>query len=77
MHEQNRLYCVTCEKLAEVRQSQKHEGHEVKKGVSNDELLHPTEFLTPLENTKKEAQFLFSKTAVQTMVSILKDMKFR
>lgn len=55
----------------------KHDNHDLKGTMSDYELQHPSEWLVPLDNPKKEAQFLFSKSAVETIVGILEDLGYR
>lgn len=54
-----------------------HKNHNVKKNVCDYELHNPSTWLNPLDNPKKEAQFLFSRTAVQTIVDILSNLGCR
>lgn len=76
--ENRRLYCKTCNVLAVKGESDsKHENHDKKDAVSDYELHHPSEWLSPLDNPKKEAQFLFSKIAVKTIVKILFNLRYR
>lgn len=70
----NRAYCHTCEKLFLITDKLKHNDHEVMENLSNHKMMHPTEILKPLENSKKEAQYLFSAKTVQDIVNILNDL---
>ena len=69
-----RAYCYTCEKLFSTSQKQKHNDHEIIEDISDYLMTHPSELLKPLENSKKEAQYLFSKAAVQDIVNLLTDL---
>lgn len=55
----------------------KHKEHSLKESVSDYEIQHPSEWLTPLDNPKKEAQFLFSKNSVETIIEILWNIGYR
>lgn len=76
--ENRRYYCKSCDVLAiKGEDDLKHEKHDLKENVSDYELQHPSEWLTPLDNPKKEAQFLFSKIAVETIVEILWNLGYK
>ncbi|XP_044758555.1 rRNA N6-adenosine-methyltransferase ZCCHC4 [Coccinella septempunctata] len=70
--ENQRIYCNTCETLDIVDAS--HKDHDIKSGVTDYELEHPSEFLTPLEDSKKEAQYLFSKKCVKSIIEMLEHL---
>lgn len=72
-----RIYCHTCNKLDLSENKSEHTKHTFKEKVTNYELLHPSELLVPLDNPKKEAQFLFSKVAVKTIVDILANLQLK
>ena len=66
-----RYYCKTCSKFDLPNYKKKHEEHEIIENVSDYDLIHPTKFLEPLENSKKEAQYLFSDASVKIITDIL------
>jgi hypothetical protein len=66
-----RIYCHTCEKLLMITEKEKHKDHEIRQNISDYLMTHPSEILKPLENSKKEAQYLFSKKTVTDIISIL------
>lgn len=76
--ENMRYYCKNCDVLAVKGENDgKHDKHDLKENLSDYELQHPSEWLVPLENPKKEAQFLFSKNSVGTIVDILWNLGYR
>lgn len=69
-----RFYCHTCEQLVlknEKDELSNHKGHDLKEGLTDYEMKHPTEFLKPLNNAKQEAQYFFSKQSTEDIVNIL------
>ncbi|CAD6226802.1 GSCOCG00005920001-RA-CDS [Cotesia congregata] len=68
---ERRAYCHTCEKLISVNEISKHPEHEVVKNISNDQMYNPTTLLKPRTDSKKEAQYLFSKKATSEIVDLL------
>lgn len=66
-----RAYCHVCEKLFLTSDKEKHNGHQITENLSDYQMTHPTEILKPLEDSKKEAQYLFSKKAVKDIVDLL------
>ncbi|KAL5470731.1 hypothetical protein EMCRGX_G028743 [Ephydatia muelleri] len=71
-----RRYCHTCERLVLKSDTQQHEGHHVKEGVFDKELSHPTSILTPLDNRKSQAQYYFSTSTVEFLVSELRRLSY-
>ncbi|XP_068914450.1 rRNA N6-adenosine-methyltransferase ZCCHC4 [Tenebrio molitor] len=69
-----RAYCHTCSSFQLTKFWNKHENHELVKGVTDYQIDHPSEFLPPLEDAKKEAQFLFSEASVKVIVEMLKQL---
>lgn len=73
-HATSRGYCDTCKELYIVAQSKKHlKDHRVIMSLTDEQLANPTTWLPPLENDQREAQYLFSKKAVSTVLGILKN----
>lgn len=68
-----RRYCHTCETFLLELEWEKHEDHNVKEGLLNEELNHPSSFLVPLDNRKSQAQYYFSTS---TVVSELQRLSF-
>ncbi|XP_011165314.2 rRNA N6-adenosine-methyltransferase ZCCHC4 [Solenopsis invicta] len=68
---ENRCYCHNCEKLIFKFEKDKHTDHEVTENLTDYQLHHPTELLKPLENAKKEAQYLFSKKSTENIINML------
>ncbi|KPJ07057.1 Zinc finger CCHC domain-containing protein 4 [Papilio machaon] len=77
-HATSRAYCDTCKELYIVAQSKKHlKDHKVIMSLTDEQLANPTIWLPPLENDQREAQYLFSKKAVSTVLGILKNNNIR
>ena len=77
---ENRCYCYTCEQLIskiEKDMMNKHKNHDIKEGLTNYQLRHPTEILKPLENSRQEAQYFFTKQSTEDIVNILLKLKAR
>ncbi|KAF3429895.1 hypothetical protein E2986_07265 [Frieseomelitta varia] len=77
---ENRCYCHTCEQLiskTEKDMTNKHKTHNVKEGLTDYQLKHPTEILKPLENSRHEAQYFFTKQSTKEIVNILLKLKAR
>ncbi|KAF5299422.1 hypothetical protein FQA39_LY11568 [Lamprigera yunnana] len=72
-----RRYCQTCDMFVVLKYRDKHNRHKICTNISDYVLTHPSEFLAPLENPRKEAQFLFSKVAVQTIIDIIKQQSLK
>ncbi|KAJ8951551.1 hypothetical protein NQ318_020424 [Aromia moschata] len=68
-----RIYCNTCSQF--VSNNEKHVDHNLLKGINDHQINHPSELLPALEDAKKEAQFLFSKSSVETLVNIFRNLK--
>ncbi|CAK9824439.1 rRNA N6-adenosine-methyltransferase ZCCHC4 [Anthophora retusa] len=69
-----RCYCYTCEQLickTEIDNTSKHKNHDIKIGLTDYEMTHPTEILKPLENSRQEAQYFFTKKSTEDIVNIL------
>ncbi|KAJ3663199.1 hypothetical protein Zmor_007503 [Zophobas morio] len=72
-----RGYCHTCLEFQLKKFWEKHKEHNFITNITDHQLEHPSEFLPPLEDTKKEAQFLFSASSVQGIVDIFKQLKYK
>ncbi|XP_012280842.1 zinc finger CCHC domain-containing protein 4 [Orussus abietinus] len=66
-----RTYCHKCEKFIFISEEERHKDHEKSTNLTDYLMHHPTEILRPLEDTKKEAQYLFSKKTVENVANIL------
>lgn len=69
-----RLYCHTCQKLLHVSDKSWHAKHDLLENISDHLMSHPTELLKPLDDSKHEAQYFFSKKAVKDLIGILKSL---
>ncbi|KAG5876380.1 hypothetical protein JTB14_032191 [Gonioctena quinquepunctata] len=74
---EKRLFCHTCEQLLDISGNTSHQEHHLQKGLTDYQLRHPSELLPPLENSKKEAQYLFSRSTVATLVDILGNIGYK
>lgn len=66
-----RMYCHDCGRLSFISEKQKHRSHDVSEGLTDHQMSHPTEILKPLDNPKKEAQYLFSEQSTRNIVDML------
>ncbi|XP_044252568.1 rRNA N6-adenosine-methyltransferase ZCCHC4 isoform X2 [Tribolium madens] len=73
----DRAYCHTCSSFQLKKFWDKHMEHDFVINISDYQIKHPSEFLSPLEDAKKEAQFLFSRASVRVIVDIFKCLKYR
>ncbi|XP_050351337.1 rRNA N6-adenosine-methyltransferase ZCCHC4 [Nymphalis io] len=75
-HPSDRAYCNTCQELYIISQSRKHlKDHRVVMPLTEEQLSHPTSFLPPLEDNQREAQYIFTKKSVSTVLGIMKNNK--
>ncbi|XP_026488135.2 rRNA N6-adenosine-methyltransferase ZCCHC4 [Vanessa tameamea] len=75
-HPSDRAYCNTCQELYIISQSRKHaKDHRVVMPLTEEQLSHPTSFLPPLEDDQIEAQYIFTKKSVSTVLGIMKNNK--
>ncbi|KAJ8981370.1 hypothetical protein NQ317_000237, partial [Molorchus minor] len=72
----NRIYCSSCQQFV-LKNRDTHESHTLIKGITDYQLNHPSEIMPSLEDTKREAQYLFSKSAVIDIVNIFRDLQYR
>ncbi|KAK9883556.1 hypothetical protein WA026_001734 [Henosepilachna vigintioctopunctata] len=75
--EENRIYCNTCALLDTKEFLENHKDHDVIENISDYQLEHPSEMLKPLEDSKTEAQYLFSKKCVENFIGILKGLQYK
>ncbi|XP_043265568.1 rRNA N6-adenosine-methyltransferase ZCCHC4 [Colletes gigas] len=68
---EKRCYCQTCEVLLHLDDKDKHKDHSIKENVTDYRMKHPTEILKPLENSRQEAQYFFSKKSTEEITNIL------
>ncbi|XP_033209172.1 rRNA N6-adenosine-methyltransferase ZCCHC4 isoform X2 [Belonocnema kinseyi] len=71
----NRIYCHTCNILISCSEKIKHKNHDLHNFLTNYQMTHPTEFLKPLSNAKKEAQYFFSEKTTEDIAQILLRLK--
>ncbi|XP_050311109.1 rRNA N6-adenosine-methyltransferase ZCCHC4 isoform X1 [Anthonomus grandis grandis] len=73
----NRGFCHDCKLLFNACQDKRHENHSAIIGLTDYQLEHPSEMLKPLDETKKEAQYLFSKTSVEFIVETFRRLGYQ
>ena len=71
----DRIYCHTCNILIFSSEKIKHRNHDLQKCLTNYQMTHPTEFLKPLSNAKKEAQYFFSEKTTEDIAQMLLKLK--
>ncbi|XP_026761657.2 rRNA N6-adenosine-methyltransferase ZCCHC4 [Galleria mellonella] len=73
-HASDRAYCNTCQELYIVSQSRKHtKDHRVITPLIDEQLAQPSSWLPTLENDSVEAQYMFTKKSVGTILGILRN----
>ena len=74
---QFRDFCHTCCVLLDDNdlQSGEHLSHRVQSNLTPDLIAKPTRLLKPLDSSKKQAQFHFSKSTLTMLIQILADKK--
>ncbi|CAH0564076.1 unnamed protein product [Brassicogethes aeneus] len=70
------FYCHKCKKIENQEKVEEHKKHEHIENLTKYQLKHPSEVLLPLDDAKKEAQFLFAKSSIKDIVDIIKDLKY-
>lgn len=69
------IYCHTCNTFD--FSAGKHMGHNFITNLTDYQLTHPSEILPPLDDAKKEAQFLFAQSSVEILVDILQKLNYK
>ncbi|KAM3957125.1 rRNA N(6)-adenosine-methyltransferase ZCCHC4 [Aphomia sociella] len=70
----NRAYCNTCQELYIVSRSKKHlKDHQVTTPLLDEQLTQPSSWLPTLEADTVEAQYMFTKKTVGTVLGILRN----
>ncbi|XP_012261260.2 rRNA N6-adenosine-methyltransferase ZCCHC4 [Athalia rosae] len=70
-----RMYCHDCSRLSFITEKHKHKDHDINENLTDYQMSHPTEILKPLENPKKEAQYLFSEKSTKDIIDMLLMLK--
>ncbi|XP_030758764.1 rRNA N6-adenosine-methyltransferase ZCCHC4 [Sitophilus oryzae] len=73
---EKRIFCQTCS-IFLLKNVEKHQDHLLLKIISNYQLDHPSEILQPLDNPKKEAQYLFSNKSTECIINIFRNLKYK
>lgn len=77
-HYTDRAFCNTCEELYLLSQRKKHaKDHRIITPLTDEQLSRPTTWLPMLENDSVEAQYIFTKKSVSTVLGILKNNNIR
>ncbi|XP_041979397.1 rRNA N6-adenosine-methyltransferase ZCCHC4 [Aricia agestis] len=73
-HASNRAYCDSCKELYVLGQTRKHiKEHRVITPLTDEQLANPSSFLPPIEDDQQQAQYIFSKKSVSTILGILRN----
>lgn len=72
-----RCYCHTCAVFVAPSLTADHNGHEVQRGMSDEQLARPTTFLKPLSNDKREAQYFFDEASLKCFANIFRRLKIK
>lgn len=71
-----RCVCTTCGVICAATDLEAHSDHGVQSGVSEGELSKPTRLLMPVDNKKSQAQFFFSDSSCQLILSELQRLEY-
>ncbi|XP_020636079.3 rRNA N(6)-adenosine-methyltransferase ZCCHC4 isoform X3 [Pogona vitticeps] len=66
-----RKFCKECQQLLLPPEWKSHSGHQLLSDVSVAQLTRPTSFLSPLENKKTNAQYLFTDRSCQFLLDLI------
>ncbi|XP_065560499.1 rRNA N6-adenosine-methyltransferase ZCCHC4-like isoform X2 [Artemia franciscana] len=69
LSQEQRIYCFDCQSF--VKDKMMHSNHKHLSPVSDEFLNYPTRLLSPLEESKKEAQYFFTQESVTTIVNMI------
>ncbi|KAF6133802.1 zinc finger CCHC-type containing 4 [Phyllostomus discolor] len=72
-----RKFCQSCQQLLLPEDWEGHQEHRVMGDVSTTQLRRPSRLLSPLENKKTNAQYLFADRSCQFLVDLLSTLGFR
>lgn len=71
----DRLFCYNCATLS-LKGTLEHKGHKAQLGITDSELREPSRLLVPIDDRKAQAQFHFSQSTTEFIVSELKRLGF-
>lgn len=71
-----RIFCLNCSTFV-FETVDHHEDHQLLKGITDHQLMTPTEILPPAKVDKREAQYWFSKSTVKGIADILKSLNYK
>lgn len=69
-----RVLCITCGQFLLPKEHEDHKGHDLKSPIDDEILKKSSLLFKPLDNNKTYAQYLFSESAIQFTVNLLKKM---
>ncbi|XP_045429554.1 rRNA N6-adenosine-methyltransferase ZCCHC4 isoform X2 [Pipistrellus kuhlii] len=72
-----RKFCQRCQQLLLPDDWEKHREHQVMGDISVTQLKRPSQLLSPLENKKTNAQYLFADRSCQFLIDLLSTLGFR
>ncbi|XP_033634478.1 rRNA N6-adenosine-methyltransferase ZCCHC4-like isoform X1 [Asterias rubens] len=71
-----RKFCQSCSLLLRPQEVQTHSKHKIKADLTDAILSQPSYLLLPLEDNKTNAQYLFSKTATEFLITTIKRLGY-
>lgn len=73
-HAYKRAYCNTCQELYALSESKRHsKDHSIITPLTDEQLAKPSSWLPTIENDAVEAQYMFSKNSISTVLGILRN----
>uniref|UniRef100_A0A8D2J852 rRNA N(6)-adenosine-methyltransferase ZCCHC4 n=1 Tax=Varanus komodoensis TaxID=61221 RepID=A0A8D2J852_VARKO len=72
-----RKFCRECQQLLLPQEWGRHSGHQVLNSVSFAQLKKPSQLLSPLENKKTNAQYLFTDRSCQFLLDLIVTQGFK
>ncbi|XP_022917027.2 rRNA N(6)-adenosine-methyltransferase ZCCHC4 [Onthophagus taurus] len=71
-----RRYCLKCNRFILEKFLKKHNKHDLI-NISDELLSKPSYIFKPLDNNRKEAQYLFSPSTITMIINVLKDLNVK
>ncbi|XP_066488511.1 rRNA N6-adenosine-methyltransferase ZCCHC4 [Tiliqua scincoides] len=72
-----RKFCQECQQLLLPAEWGKHAGHQILSNISPAHLKRPSQLLSPLENKKTNAQYLFADRSCQFLLDLIVALGFK
>jgi hypothetical protein len=77
LREGDRKLCRSCGLLIFPDEYSQHLEHQVQSILTDKDLQHPTRLLPPLDNSKKEAQYLFKESTVKFLAETITKLGYK